>query len=85
MKYDVKIEDLPPECKELADIIGLQSVLDLANYRGGESLYIPKSDKLTRAARDRQIRDEFNGTNHKELARRHNLSIVWIRNIVHPS
>ena len=82
MKYDVKKEDLPAEIEELSEIIGLQAVLDLASQYGGEALYIPKLGRITRAARDRSIRNEFNGSNYKELARKHDLSIVWIRKIV---
>jgi Mor family transcriptional regulator len=82
MKYDVNKEDLPADIEDLAEIIGLQGVLDLANHRGGETLYIPKIGRITRAARDRSIRNEFNGSNYKELARKHKLSTVWIRKIV---
>ena len=83
MKYDVKKEDLPVEIEDLTEIIGLQGVLDLANHRGGESIYIPKIDRITRAARDRSIRNEFNGSNYKVLAKKYDLTIQWIRKIIH--
>ena len=82
MKYDVEIDDLTPDLRELVDIIGLQSVLNLIEFRGGESIYIQKAKKIERSARDRLIHDEFNGNNYKELARKYNLTIVRIRQIV---
>ena len=45
----------------------------------------PKWEKVCRAARDRAIRAEFTGTNHRELARKYGLTVVWIRAILDQS
>ncbi len=80
--YDIKIEDLPPDYKEIAQAIGLDAALALVAARGGEAVYIPKADKVARLARNRAIRAEFTGDNHRQLARKHNLTVVMIRNIL---
>lgn len=79
---DIQLSDLPPDFREIAETIGLDPALELVQARGGEAVYIPKVEKVCRAARDRAIRAEFNGKNHRELARRYGLTVVWIRAIV---
>jgi Mor family transcriptional regulator len=66
----------------LAETIGLGPALQLVQARGGEGVYVPKAENVCRAARDRAIRAEFNGANHRELARKYGLTVVWIRAIV---
>lgn len=80
--YDVQIGDLPPEFHKLAEEIGLDAALELVRLHGGEAIYIPKVEKVTRMARNRAIRAEFDGGNYRELARRHKLSVVWVRQVV---
>ncbi|MFH1984139.1 MAG: Mor transcription activator family protein [Pseudomonadota bacterium] len=79
---DIRIEDLPPDFREVAEAIGLDPALRLVEARGGEALYVPKLDKVARLARNRAIRDEFSGANHRELARKYNLTVVMIRQSV---
>ena len=80
--YDIKIEDLPPEFRSIAEEIGLSAALRLVDLRGGDGIYIPKADQICRAARDRAIRAEFDGSNYRELAQKYRLTTVWIRRIV---
>ena len=84
-QYDIQIDDLPPDFREIADTIGLGPALKLVAARGGEGIYIPKVEKVCRAARDRAIRAEFTGANYRELARKYDLTVVWIRAIVGPA
>jgi Mor family transcriptional regulator len=81
-QYNIQFEDLPEDFQEIAQAIGFEATLKLVKVRGGEGLYIPKVEKVYRAARDRAIRAEFDGFNHRALARKYGLSVVWIRNIV---
>ena len=81
-QYNIQIDDLPPDFRDIAETIGMEPALKLVQARGGEGIYIPKADKVCRAARDRAIRSEFNGANHRELARKYGLTVVWIRSIV---
>lgn len=78
----IQLDDLPPELQEVADLIGFDNVLALVHARGGESLYIPKPERIAAAARNRAIRAQFNGRNYRELAARHNLTVTWVREIV---
>ena len=83
-KHRILMEDLPPDFQDLAEAIGFEATIKLIESRGGEGLYIPKPEKVLRAARDRAIRREFDGTNHRELARKYGLTVTWIRTIVNP-
>jgi len=78
----IEFEDLPADFQELAETIGFEVTVKLIETRGGEGLYIPKPEKVLRAARDRAIRKEFTGRNHRELAHKYGLTVTWIRSIV---
>ena len=84
-QFNVKPEDLPPDLQEVAETIGFESTLKLIEARSGEGLYIPKVEKIQRAARDRAIRGDFNGANLRELAHKYGLTVTWIRTIVNSS
>jgi Mor family transcriptional regulator len=74
-QYDIKIDDLPPEFREIAEHIGLEPALRLVEIRAGEGVYVPKPEKICRAARDRAIRAEFDGRNYRDLARKYGLTL----------
>lgn len=78
----VKYSDLTAGQKELADLFGFDTFKDIVMKCGGSYLYIPKTEVVSRTARDSMIRQEFNGYNYKQLAQRYGLSEVWIRKIV---
>ena len=80
--YAIRAEDLPAELAEIAEQIGLDALLRLVELRGGETLYLPKKERLAIAARDRAIVKAFNGHNCRELARKHGLTPRWVRIIV---
>ena len=80
--YDIRLEDLPEECRQIAEVIGLAATLALVQARGGEPLYLPKPERLAIQARNRAIRAQFDGCNHHELARKFSLTVQWIREIV---
>ena len=48
----------------------------------GTSIYIPKIESLEKTVRDELIKEEFDGSNYKELALKYGLTETWIRNIV---
>ncbi len=76
-------DDLPDTYKQIA-FIGIDNIVKIAELFGGTWQYMPKLDSILKEARDREIKDEFNGYNYDELARKYNLSSQWIRNIVEP-
>ncbi len=85
-QYDIKIDDLPPNYREYAEEVGLARALELVEMRGGEPLYVPSMRRVAKAARDRQIRIEFeDGASYKELSRKHGLAVITIRKIIGPN
>ena len=63
-----KYEDMTEEQKMLIDTIGADCFMDLVRVYGGSYVYIPKNDNIVRSIRNRNIRNDFNGHNFKELA-----------------
>ncbi len=74
-------EDLPETYRQIA-FIGINNIIKLAELFGGTWQYMPKLDSVTKEARDRAIRNDFNGYNFDELAIKYKLSSQWIRMIV---
>ena len=66
----------------IAEILSIEAALKLSKSFGGMRIYIPKIEGLLRSNRDDQIRKEFNGANHRELAQKYKLSETQIRTIV---
>ena len=76
------ITDLAPTTKQAIEILGLDKFIDLCYILGGLTFYVPKFDRVAGAARDRLIAREFNGGNYAELAKKYELTEVWVRQIV---
>jgi len=74
-------EDLPGEYDLLVAEIGIEKTLKVAKMFGGSRVYFHKYDTVEKPLRNRKIREEFNGYNYSELARKYNLTEVWIREI----
>lgn len=79
---NIRIEDLPESYQTVAEIIGKENTIKLARHLGGVPVYFPKLDTLIQRKRDERIRQEFNGVNHRDLARKYDLTERWIREIV---
>lgn len=79
---EMSIECLPESYQAVAEIVGIEAALKLSAHLGGMYFYYPQLDSLLRTKRDEQIRKEFDGSNHRELARKYNLTESWIRSIV---
>lgn len=76
------IKKLPDSYKEIISIIGLEHTLALAVQYQGIPIYLHKIDKTLQMMRDEKILKEFTGGNHKELARKYNLTETRIRQIL---
>jgi Mor family transcriptional regulator len=79
---EIPIESLPREYQVVAELIGMENALKLAQHIGGGRIYYPKIETLLRDKRDERIRAEFTGCNHRDLARKYALTETWIREIV---
>lgn len=67
---------------ERAHALTEQQILAVGQWLGGRPFYLPKSDVLKRAIRDRNIWNAFNGRNYDELCRQFNLCDKQVRNII---
>lgn len=79
---EIECGDLPKAWQTLADSIGMVNVIKLCKVFGGTSLYVPKLDSIIAPAKRRVISKEFNGNNHKDLAKRFELSERSVYDIV---
>ena len=79
---DLKISDLPPQFENIANRLGIEKVKWLFKEFGGTSVYFPTEKMIYKESRDREIFNEFNGFNIKELASKYNMSESYIRAII---
>lgn len=81
---NIAIEDLTEESHiEMAEIIGIESFLKLADYYGGAKIHIPKLDTVMRSTVKKLIRKEFcNGATTNELVRKYKISDSSIRRYI---
>lgn len=67
--------------KQIAETIGAENFYKLAALIGGTTIYVPKPESLLRPLRDAHIKEEFNGYNHEELAKKYNVTVRWVRQL----
>ena len=65
----------------IAEAIGTDNFYKLAEVVGGTTVYIPKPESVTRPVRDARIKEEFNGYNHPELAKKYNVTERGVRQL----
>lgn len=83
MKYeDIDINDLNEQHQELAEIIGIDNLLELASHFGGTQIYIPQMDKLLKNVKYKAIIEEFDGFNIRQLSKKYNVSESTIYRLV---
>lgn len=78
----IRMEDIPPEQRDLAEELGMDSYIKLVRLCGGQNLYVPKLESIQRDGRDREIRARFNGGNYRILAAQFRLSERQVRKII---
>lgn len=82
LKEELTLDMIPNGLyRTIAEEIGISNFLALSKIVGGSTIYIPKNENLLKPVRDNQIKKEFNGCNHSELALKYNLSESWIRKL----
>ena len=80
--YPILLEDVPQEYRDIAETLGLNKFLELCDLCGGATVYVPKIDSINRDARNRQIRELFDGHNYKSIDHQFRLSERQIRKII---
>ena len=78
----IRMEDIPPEQRDIAEELGMDSYVKLVRLCGGQNLYVPKLESIQRDGRDREIRARFNGGNYRVLAAQFRLSERQVRKII---
>lgn len=78
----VGMDSLDDDQKKIAELVGMDGFRSLVRTFGGTSIYIPKVESLEKEVRDQRIREEFDGSNYKELAAKYGLTETWIRSIL---
>lgn len=82
LSKDLTLEMLPDGLyKDIAEAIGIGNFYKLAKVVGGATVYIPKPESVVRPVRDARIKNEFNGYNHPDLARKYGVSERWVRQL----
>lgn len=67
--------------RSVAEEIGVDNLIKLAELVGGANIYIPKADSFMRPVLYEKIKEEYNGYNAPQLARRYGITERWIRQI----
>lgn len=79
---DLTLELIPDGLyREIAEAIGVENLVKLTQLVGGSTIYLPKTESIVRPVRDAKIREEFNGYNHMELARKYDVTERWARQL----
>ena len=79
---ELTLDDLEGEQRALAECLGLEAYKRLLLMYAGSTFTVRMPDTVTIPLRNKRIRNEFNGYNWGELARKYNLHEKTIRNIV---
>jgi Mor family transcriptional regulator len=67
---------------KIAEVLALQVGDSICAEVGGTQIYIPRAISYRLSLRDAEIFNEFRGDNYAQLARKHNLSEMQVRNII---
>ena len=68
--------------RSIAEEIGMDNLLKLSLLVGGTTFYMPRKERILRPLRDLKIREEYNGYNTADLARKYDVSQRWVQQIV---
>ena len=70
----IRVDDVPQGCKDLVEIFGMDTFISLVEYCGGSNVYIPSKGAIVKKARNRIMREVFDGGNYREIANRFGIS-----------
>lgn len=79
---ELPVEQFPEPYQTMAREIGVRNTIKLARHFAGMGMYFPKLDDALAVVRNKRIKEEFNGSNYKDLARKYNLTERWIYEIL---
>lgn len=79
---EIRIEELPEPYNEMAELIGIEATIKLAEYFAKQGIYFRSLDNLVSEKKKQYIIKYFNGANHRELARETGFSIQYVYQII---
>lgn len=82
MKNYLAKDDIPYSYRDIVDNIGIDNFIKLCEILGGGSIYIPTKASILKPARNRIIKEKFDGGNYKELSREFGITEMHIRKII---
>ena len=65
----------------VAEEIGIENLIRLAELVGGANIYIPKAESFVRPVLYEKIKEEYNGYNLTQLAQKYGITERWARQI----
>lgn len=75
---DLKFEEFPEAYQEMISQIGMENTVKLIRHFNGQQFYFGGLKKLIEKKKREYILKNFNGSNHKELARTAGFSEIWV-------
>lgn len=75
----VKHYELTPEA---ANKLGIDVALAFAEQAGGTQVYIPITLSVKISSRDIKMYEQFDGSNHNQLAKEFNCSTAWVYSVL---
>lgn len=82
MQRQLTQEQVPQDIRWLSELVGMEHFVKILDMAGGETIYFPKRESLERPLRRQAIRQEFDGYNYHQLARKYGLTERSIRHII---
>lgn len=80
---EIDIDKLPDVYKPLTELIGYENMLKMVTLYGGTPYYVPKLDALHKTLRDDQLMADYGkGRSADQLARKYDLSVVQVYEII---
>lgn len=79
---NLTIDDLQDQHRDIAEAVGIAGLISLTDMFGGSSIYIPQKKELVKMRVYRNILEEYDGTNIKELTVRYHVCESTVYNIV---
>ena len=76
---------LPWHVAQMLDAIGLNATVDILKLFGGLNLHIPKLSSTFAYWRNKAIQEQFDGSNHRELAKEFGISEKYCKDILRAS
>ncbi len=64
----LQIDQLPERYQEVANVIGAEAMVKLAEAFPGVPIYLKKADRILYPAKRAYVLDKFTGANHRRLA-----------------